>query len=119
MDSNKVRRYIVSAGLAFIFLSFGMWELIEPKYWIGFIPSFMLSIIPGTILIIIHGIVLAILGLWILSQKYLKYASLLGTAVMVQIIVSLIMTSGFSDILVRDIGILLFVVSLYFEDNSK
>ena len=117
MDKDNIRHYINIVAVAFLFLVFGIWELINPQYWQGFVPSILYSL-NITLLIMIHGAVLSLLGIWILIGKWLKIAAIVGTLVMAQIVMSLIISSGFSDIVVRDFTILLFVLSLAFEKSK-
>lgn len=117
MESGRIRHYLVIGAASFIFLIFGVWELINPQYWVGFVPQFLLTFYP-TILVIIHGIVLTFLGIWIATGKWLRIAAIVGTLVMAQIVISLLVLSGFSDLLVRDVTILLFILSLVFEGDA-
>ncbi|HLG24867.1 MAG TPA: hypothetical protein VI564_08105 [Candidatus Nanoarchaeia archaeon] len=118
MEKEKIRHYLVVFGSAFLFLAFGIWELIDPMYWAGFVPPFMSGFLDAKILVLIHGIVLTVLGVWLVIGKWMKYASIVGALVMAQIIVELIVSSGFTDLFVRDFAILLFVLSLYFEESK-
>ncbi len=116
MEKNKIRRCLSIGASAFIFLVFGIWELVNPEYWARFVPSSLFNFNP-TILIIVHGIILTLLGVWLITGKWLRVAAIAGTLVMAQIVLSLIVSSGFSDLVVRDFTIMLFVLSLAFEEK--
>ena len=118
MNTSKIGYYLRISSASFIFLAFGIWEIINPEYWQGFVPSVLFKF-NITLLILAHGIVLAILGAWLLTGKWLKAAAVTGTIIMAQIVISLFLSSGFSDLLVRDFAIMLFVLSLAFENNNK
>ena len=118
MDKSKIRDYLLRGGVAFVFLSFGLWEIINPQYWISFIPFFLTQIVDSSTLVIIHGGFLTAIGVWIASGKQLKAASITAGAMLLGIIVELFITAGFSDIFVRDAAILVMIISLYFGDNS-
>ncbi len=101
-------------GVVFIFVSFGIWEIINPGYWTAFVPQIALMFGDPILLVKIHGLVLTIIGLGILSGFYLRYFAIAGALLMLEIVITLFTESGWSDILVRDIGILLFTISLIF-----
>ena len=110
-----MRKLITRGGIAFIFIVFGFWELINPGYWTGFIPKF-LSGFDLFLLVKIHGLTLIALGLGLLSGIYLKKFAIASTLVMLSIVMSILINDGFNDILIRDIVILLFDSTLIFED---
>ena len=118
MENSKIMHYILIFAAAFVMLSFGIWELINPGYWAGFVPSF-LSPLNILLLVRIHGAVLTILGLWFLSGKKIKLASIIGAIILVDIVISILISGGFSDLLVRDIAILLLIIALYFDEHSS
>ena len=117
MDNNQIRRWIAVLAVSFIFISFGVWELIDPQTWLGFVPSFLATLSFVLTLVRIHGLILTILGLWFIWGKYTKLASILGTLVILDIVVELFISSGWTDLLVRDIGIMLLVLSFAFEKD--
>ncbi len=118
MQGEKIRHWMSIGAVSFIFLVFGIWELTKPDYWIGYVPSFAYKLLDPLILVRIHGFVLLIAGIWILSRRYLKYSAVIGSLIMADIVVTLFITSGFTDLLVRDIGIMLFVLSLAFDEQK-
>ncbi len=117
MEKEKIRKWLAAMAVSFIFVVFGVWELINPQSWLGFVPSFLSTLSFVVVLIRIHGIVLAILGLWFIWGKHIRVASILGVLIMLDIVVNLFISSGWSDLLVRDIGIMIFVLSFAFEKN--
>ena len=115
MHTYHKSKVIVRFGIFFLFLTFGIWEIIDPSYWIGFAPSFVAKSNLALLLVKIHGIILSIIGAGIfLSRKYVRFFAALSALMMLQIVVSLWLASGFSDLLVRDIAILIFAASLMF-----
>lgn len=108
-------KLITRGALAFIFIVFGVWEIIQPGYWTGFIPRF-LSGFDLFLLLKIHALTLIALGLGLLSGVYLKKFAIASTLMMLSIVILILMNDGFNDILVRDIVILLFASTLIFED---
>lgn len=110
------RKLITRIGISFIFITFGIWELIQPGYWTGFVPKFLKDFIDVSLAVQIHAVTLLILGLGVLSGYETKKFGIASTLIMGSIVFSLILNFGFSDILVRDIVILLFASTLIFED---
>lgn len=114
MYTHHKSKIIARFGILFIFLTFGIWEIIDPNYWIGFAPSFLAKTENALLMIKIHGIVLSVIGAGIFFSRHVKFFAFLATIIMTQIVVSLWLASGFSDLLVRDISILIFAISLIF-----
>lgn len=115
MYTHHKSRIIIRFGIFFLFLSFGIWEIIDPNYWLGFAPSFIAKSANALLLVKIHGIALSIIGAGIFfSRRHLKFFAIPATLIMFQIVVSLWLASGFTDLLVRDIAILIFTASLMF-----
>lgn len=114
INAALVRHYLMVAAMAFIFITFGVWELINPQFWNSYVPSFLYAFNLNT-LVTIHGAVLTLAGLWLLSGKFRKYAAILSTLIMLEIVGSLVLESGFSPLLVRDATILIVSVALIFD----
>jgi len=109
---------ILRLALAWVFISIGIWEIIQPSYWSFYIPGFLSSIASPITITMLHGAALLILGLAILAGAYLSVVSALCALMMVAIIGNLILSFGFNDIVIRDVAILLIAVSIYFDDTN-
>lgn len=114
MYTHHKSKIIARFGIFFLFLTFGIWEVIDPNYWIGFAPSLIVKSVNVPLLIKIHGIILSIIGAGIFFSRHVKFFAFWATLIMLQIVVSLWFASGFTDMLVRDIAILIFGASLIF-----
>jgi len=119
LSRDKIRKYLVISGISLTFFIFGIWELINPQYWSAFVPSFLARIISNLVLVKIHGIILIFLALWLIVGFYRKIGAILSSLLLLEIILSLLFSSGFSDIVVRDLAIFLFSVSLIFEEEKN
>ncbi len=119
LNRERIRKYLVISGISLIFFIFGVWELTNPQYWSAFVPSFLANIINNLVLVRIHGIILIFLALWLSVGFYRKIAAILSSLVLLNIILFLLFSSGFSDIVVRDLAIFLFSVSLIFEEEKR
>ena len=120
MKNEAIRHYLTVYAAAFIFIVFGFWEIINPGHWSGFVPSFISNIFSNVnILVQIHGIVLTLIGICFVFGFKRKIASVLGTLVMLDIVFSLFLESGLTDLLVRDIVIAILIASIFFDDYKK
>ncbi len=115
--SSKARHLMTRAAIGFVFASFGLWELFDPQYWTGFVPNGISAIIASQTLVLLHGVVLLVLGTAILLGAWLRWTAILATLMLVEICAGLLLASGFSDLLVRDLGLLLFTLSMVFDNE--
>ncbi|MCL5429891.1 MAG: hypothetical protein M1504_00245 [Candidatus Marsarchaeota archaeon] len=117
MKRDEIRHILTRAALALLFISFGIWEILQPQYWVAFLPSFLNGLDPN-LLIMVHGTVLLLVGLAVMTGAYLRIASIIYALIMLEIVGDLIVTSGFSDLVIRDIVVLVFAIALYFDDTK-
>jgi hypothetical protein len=110
----KLHLIVSRIAAAFIFGVFGVWEVVQPAYWIGFVPNFLSTAINPIPLVIVHGIVLTLVGIAFVGNRYVKFAAIVATLLMLQIIIFLFAVAGFNEILVRDMSIMLFTASFIF-----
>ncbi len=118
MNNNNARHIISRLALSVLFLGIGLWEIIQPQYWSTFIPKFLTSIASANALVGIHGVVLLIIGIAVLLGAYLRIAAILASLVMIEVIAAIILESGFSDLLIRDLSVLFLAISLIFDDTD-
>ena len=87
---------LARASVALVFLAFGIWEIIDPTQWAGFVPGFMMFL-NVFLLVRIHGVVLILIGIALAFGKFMKIATALSLLMLLQIIAELRISSGFSD----------------------
>ena len=108
---------VMRLSLGFVFLWFGVAEILNPRYWSGYVPQIFTEILPIPILPLVqgHGSVLVFLALCFFFRFYLRYTGVLALLVLLSIIGGLISMNGFDEIVVRDIGLfgLAFSIWLY------
>ncbi|MBI2195579.1 MAG: hypothetical protein HYU48_00865 [Candidatus Levybacteria bacterium] len=109
---------IVRLAIAFILIVFGAWEVLVPAYWAVFVPEFATAIFNPLFATRIHGLALFVLGALLISGYRKNLVSLASSLVLLSVVVSVFMYSGFSDLLVRDIVIFLCSLSLLFEKKE-
>jgi hypothetical protein len=105
-------------GLAFCFLGFGIWELVAPRLWTAYLPSYLSTFHPIA-LILIHGAVLTFAALGVLSGWRPKFFTALAALVLFDICLEVFLQDGFTDVFIRDIGLLLFTLGLTAEAWQK
>lgn len=108
--------FFLRSGLAIVFFYAAISAFLNPLAWIGFIPIFVQSLIPPNIFLNIHSIGNIIIGLWLLSNKRIFYASILSSLAMLSII---IFNLNALDIVFRDITILFAAISLAILSYNK
>ncbi len=114
----NVRDKIVRLAIVFIFVTFGVWEMLSPGYWSVFVPKFAEAVFNPLFAVRIHGLILFILGVLLLIGFRKNLVAGLSSLVLLGVVVSVFLYSGFSDLLVRDIVIFLCSLSLLFDTES-
>ena len=108
MNKQYLSTLFLRLGLAFVFLYAGIAAFITPNNWVGFIPNIG-NFITKAIILQIHVAVNVLLGLWLLSNKKIFYASSVSSVFLFGITIFNI--SQF-DIIFRDVAILLSALAL-------
>lgn len=116
MDRNNLRHILTRLAIAVLFLGFGIWEIIQPGYWVAFVPT-QLASLGAVTLVTVHGIILLAIGLAVLLGIYLRIAAILATLVMIEIMATLVIESGFTDLVIRDAVVLILAASMVFDDT--
>jgi hypothetical protein len=110
MNFNTVRTFftpsrIVSWGLAFVVIWFGINEIISPRDWVAFAPAFLGSGGLALFSVFLHGTVLCACGLLLVFNHYRRLGAFILVLLLTEIIILLWIEGGLSDIVVRDIGL--------------
>ena len=108
--SDKVS-LILRVCLAFSFIYVAISSFISPQNWVGFLPEFL----PGNFItenyfLLSFSIFELILGVWLLSNKKIYYASIVSSVVLFGII---IFNLGAMDIIFRDVSLFLASIALF------
>ena len=112
---------VMRFSLAFVFGWFGISEILNPRYWSGYVPPMARELLPIPILPLVqgHGAVLVFLGICFLFRFQLRYTGILAILVLFSIIGGLISTNGFDEIVVRDIGLLGLAISIWLYEIKE
>lgn len=119
MDNQKIVSLILRIGVAFVFVYAAIGLFVAPDNWIGYFPDFLRQTLPQQVLVLGFSVFELVLGIWILSGKFLFFSSILATAVLIGII--LLNLAAF-DIVFRDVAIVFSTIALSllsFHDSSR
>jgi uncharacterized membrane protein YphA (DoxX/SURF4 family) len=98
--------------LGLVLAWFGYHELVRPGLWTGYVPVFPPASSLAVILVLIHGWVLLVLAVALVAGLATRLAALAAALVMLEIVISLTVTAGLSDLTLRDVGVLGLAVCL-------
>ncbi len=94
-------------------------ELVVPKLWTGYIPLLSPTSQLSQMLVLVHGVVLAILAIGLIAGVMPRLFAAIASLVMIEIVTSLIVTAGLSDLVLRDIGVLGLAVSVMASRHER
>ncbi|MDE1824908.1 MAG: DoxX family membrane protein [Candidatus Micrarchaeota archaeon] len=114
MEARKIRHLLTRIGIGIVLVVFGAWEITNPAAWVGFLPPLFWS--NTTMIIVVHGVAMIAVGLAILTGFYLRIAAILSSIMLLAIIISLMVLTGYMDLVIRDTGLLLLSLSIIFDD---
>jgi uncharacterized membrane protein YphA (DoxX/SURF4 family) len=91
--------------LALVLGWFGYHELTRPALWTGYVPVVAPASPVAIAAVLAHGWVLLMLAVMLAAGIATRLAALLAAAVLLEIIISLTVTAGPSDLTLRDVGV--------------
>jgi len=118
MDRQNVRHLITRLSFAVVFIGIGIWEIVQPSYWSFYVPSILAKFANANLITMVQGAALIVIGGGVLTGAYLKIFAALGVLMMIAILTDLIVSFGFTDLIIRDSGVLLIALALYFDDTK-
>jgi len=124
MFSKKLSAYyplVMRFSLAFVLGWFGINEVLDPRYWSGYVPPMIIKTAPLDVFILvqIHGVLLVILSLTLFFRFFLRIFGLLIMFTLLSIIGGLISMNGFDEIVVRDIGLFGLALSIWLYEIKE
>ncbi len=97
--------------LGLVLAWFGYHELVQPSLWTGYVPLVPRGS-PAVLLVLAHGWLLLMLAVAMIAGIAVRAAAALAVVLLLEIVVSLAVTSGLSDLVLRDVGVLGLAVCL-------
>jgi uncharacterized membrane protein YphA (DoxX/SURF4 family) len=91
--------------LGLVLAWFGVHELVQPSLWTGYVPVVSPSSL-AVLLVLAHGWLLLMLAVAMVAGVAVRAVAALSVALLLEIVVSLTVTGGLSDLTLRDVGVL-------------
>lgn len=98
--------------LALVLAWFGYHELVRPGLWTGYVPVLSPGSSLATVAVLIHGWLLLVLAVALAAGIATRLAALLAAVLLAEIVISLTITGGLSDLTMRDVGVLGLAITL-------
>lgn len=91
--------------LGLVLAWFGYHELVQPSLWTGYVPVVPASSL-AVLLVLAHGWLLLILAVAMIAGIAVRAAASVSVALLLEIVISLTVAGGLSDLVLRDVGVL-------------
>ena len=92
-------------ALGLVLAWFGYHELVRPGEWTGYVPVISPSSSLAIVLVLAHGWVLLVLAVALVAGIAPRIAAAVAALAMLEIIISLTVSGGLSDLTLRDLGV--------------
>ena len=92
--------------LGLVLAWFGYHELVQPALWTGYVPLLAFRSTAATVLVLAHGWVLMMLAVALVAGLVVRMAAGLTAILILQIVITLTVTGGLTDLTMRDVGVL-------------
>lgn len=106
-------------ALGLVFAWFGYHELVQPRLWTGYVPVLPPASTVAVWLVLVHGWFLLVLAASLVFGILPRLAAGLGVLLMLEIVVSLSVTHGLSDVVLRDLGVLGLALTLAAQKQRR
>jgi uncharacterized membrane protein YphA (DoxX/SURF4 family) len=98
--------------LGLVLAWFGYHELVRPSLWTGYVPVLSPPSGLAVFLVLAHGWMLLLLAVALAAGVAARTAAAVAAVLMLEIVISLTVTGGLSDLTLRDVGVLGLAVCL-------
>ena len=98
--------------LGLVLAWFGYHELIQPALWTGYVPVLASTSAAAVVLVLAHGWLLLVLAVALIAGIVPRLAAAIAALLLLQIVITLTVTAGLSDLTLRDVGVLGLAVCL-------
>ena len=120
-DSLAARAAALAAGwgptaarvlLGLVLAWFGYHELVQPTLWTGYVPLVRSQSALAIVLVLAHGWLLLMLAVALVAGILARTAAAVAAGLLLEIVISLTVTAGLSDLTLRDVGVLGLAIAL-------
>jgi uncharacterized membrane protein YphA (DoxX/SURF4 family) len=98
--------------LGLVLAWFGYHELVQPSLWTGYVPVVAGTSAFAAVLVLAHGWLLLVLSVALIAGVTPRLAAAATSILLLQIVVTLTIAGGLSDLTLRDVGVLGLAVCL-------
>lgn len=98
--------------LGLVLAWFGYHELVQPALWTGYVPVLASTSAAAVVLVLAHGWLLLVLAVALIAGIVPRLAAAIAALLLLQIVITLTVTAGLSDLTLRDVGVLGLAVCL-------
>jgi uncharacterized membrane protein YphA (DoxX/SURF4 family) len=92
--------------LGLVLAWFGYHELVRPGLWTGYVPVLSPTSSLASIAVLAHGWVLLVLAVALVAGIMPRVSAAIAAILLLEIVVSLTISGGLSDLTLRDVGVL-------------
>jgi hypothetical protein len=85
---------------------FGYHELVQPALWTGYVPVVRSGSGLAALLVLAHGWLLLVLAVAMIAGIAPRATATAAAVLLLEIVISLTVTGGLSDLALRDVGVL-------------
>jgi uncharacterized membrane protein YphA (DoxX/SURF4 family) len=110
---------VARLALGLVLLWFGLHELLQPSLWTGYVPVISATSNFALVMVLLHGWVLVLTGAALLLGIAPRLASALSALLLLEIVLSLSVTGGVSDLVARDLGVFGLAVAVFASDRQR
>jgi uncharacterized membrane protein YphA (DoxX/SURF4 family) len=120
-DNFRTRASALAAGwaptaarilLGLVLAWFGYHELVQPALWTGYVPLVQAQSALAIALVLAHGWLLLILAVALVAGIMPRVAAAAAAVLLLEVVISLTVTGGLSDLTLRDVGVLGLAIGL-------
>src|SRR3989344_1041674 len=108
-------RILTRIAISIVFLWFGITQIVNPEYLMGYLPNFILLSGYAKTFIYLNGIFEIAFGTLLIIGLFTRTVALLLTVHLLGIIIGL----GYNDIAVRDFGLMLVTFAIFLGGKDK
>ena len=98
--------------LGLVLAWFGYHELVQPSLWTGYVPVVSATSGIAVVLVLAHGWLLLVLAVAMIAGIAPRVAAAAAAILLLEIVISLTVTGGLSDLTLRDVGVLGLAIGL-------
>lgn len=119
---DKIAPWATTVGriiLGLVFVWFGYHEVVVPGLWTGYVPFLSPTSHISEVLVLIHGIFLSTLAVGLIVGVLPRTLAGIASLAMLEIIITLTLTAGLSDLVLRDVGVMGLAISVLSSHHER